>query len=227
MPGTCAVCHGWGRGRICASCIEHWDTPHPRCRGCAIDLDAARDPTGEWCRDCRADPPPFQRSVSALRYAYPWDGLVTDFKFHDGVDLAAAFAERLVASVRAARVDAVDLVVPVPLSGRRLRERGYNQAWELARRSAAALRLAADARLLRRPAEGAPLSRLARGDRLRRIRAAFEIAEGDRPRLQGRRVALVDDVMTTTATAREAASTLLDAGAASVQVWVLARTPRD
>jgi predicted amidophosphoribosyltransferase len=110
------------------------------------------------------------------------------------------------------------------MSARRLAERGYNQAWELARRVAAALSLPASASLLLRPVDAGPQIELGRAERQRNLRNAFMVDPRQRGTLQGRRVALVDDVMTTGATAHAAASALLRAGAA-VDVWVLARTP--
>jgi ComF family protein len=118
-------------------------------------------------------------------------------------------------------------LLPVPLAPRRLAERGYNQAWELTRRVARTLRLRADASLLLRPVETAHQAELERVQRLANLRGAFMVDPRRRDALAGRRVALVDDVMTTGATAREAARTLLRAGAASVDIWVIARTPDD
>jgi ComF family protein len=111
------------------------------------------------------------------------------------------------------------------MSARRLTERGYNQAWELARRLAAALSLPASASLLLRPADAAQQIELGRTERLRNLRNAFMVDPARRATLRGRRVALVDDVMTTGATAHAAAEALLRAGAAAVDVWILARTP--
>jgi ComF family protein len=117
------------------------------------------------------------------------------------------------------------LVLPVPLSPARLSERGYNQAWELARRVASALDLPADATLLQRPVDTAHLPGLTRAERARSLQGAFMVDPPRQGQLTGRHVALVDDVLTTGATAREACRTLLRAGARSVELWMLARTP--
>jgi ComF family protein len=119
----------------------------------------------------------------------------------------------------------VDRVVPVPLSPQRLAQRGFNQAWEVARRVASALGVPADATALLRPIDTAHQADLPREQRAVNLRGAFMVATGARAALQGRRIALVDDVMTTGATAREATAALLRGGAASVQVWTLTRTP--
>ena len=173
--------------------------------------------------------PPFTHTVCAADYGFPWDGLIGAFKFRGRPELAGLLAERLTAAVQqalqAAALPRPDVVLPVPLSPHRLAERGYDQAWELARRVARALQLPAEARLLQRPVETAQQSGLDRAARQRNLRTAFMADPARRTLLQGRRVALVDDVMTTGATVREASAVLLRAGAVAVDLWVLARTP--
>jgi ComF family protein len=177
------------------------------------------------CGTCRREPPPFEHTVCAADYGFPWDALIAEFKFHGRAELAAVLAERLQAAVRAAGAPLPRWVVPVPLAPARLAERGYNQAWELARRLGRSLGLAADPDLLWRPAEQAHQADLNRAERQRNLRSAFMTDPRRRAELHGSRVALVDDVMTTGATAREAAAALLRGGAAAVDVWVVARTP--
>jgi ComF family protein len=116
-------------------------------------------------------------------------------------------------------------VLPVPLSAERLRERGYNQAWELARRVARSLACEADATLLLRVRDTPHQLALPRERRAANVRGAF-LVEPRRVRdLRGCDVAVVDDVMTTGATGAEIARTLKQAGAHSVRLWVVARTP--
>jgi ComF family protein len=175
-------------------------------------------------------------AVCAEDYAFPWDRLIADFKFHGQPELAQPLAARLGAVV-GARLDAAAqhgapanharpaLVLPVPLSAQRLRERGYNQAWELARRLGATLGLRADAHLLQRPVDTPHQATLPRAERARNLQGAFMVDPRRRQQLAGQRLALVDDVMTTGATLRQATLELLRAGAAEVQVWAFARTP--
>jgi ComF family protein len=176
------------------------------------------------CGACLRETPPFEHTVCAADYAFPWDRLIAEFKFEGRVELAHPLAARLLAAVRVASGPLPALVLPVPLAPRRLAERGYNQAWELARRVAAPLGLVADSEVLLRPLDTAHQAELGRAERQRNLRTAFMIEPRHREQVQGRRVALVDDVMTTGATAREAALALLRAGAAAVDVWALART---
>lgn len=222
LPGQCAVCHGWGRGRLCGDCLARHAAPKPRCRRCAIALPAGQP----LCGRCLSEPPPFDRALAAVDYAPPWDGLIARHKFHEALDLSALFARRLADAVRAADVPPPDWLLPAPLAAARLRERGYNQAWEVARRLGRALGLRTDARLLQRVRDTAHQLDLPLERRAANVRDAFAVDARRAAELEGCEVALVDDVLTTGATAAEMARALRRAGAAGVQVWVLARTPR-
>jgi ComF family protein len=158
-------------------------------------------------------------------YGFPWDRLIHAFKFSGRAELAGALSGRLLQAVHRAGFVRPDLVLPVPLSARRLSQRGYNQAWELARPVARALGLPAETALLMRPLDTGQQAELDRAERLINLRTAFMVDPARRAVLRGRHVALVDDVMTTGATVHEATTTLLRAGAAAVQVWAFARTP--
>jgi ComF family protein len=173
------------------------------------------------------EPPPYAHTVCAADYVFPWDGLISAFKFHGHVELSAALAALLSQAVRNSDAPLPQRVLPVPLALPRLAERGYNQAWELARRVAKNLGLPAHAHALLRHVDTAHQIELDRSERQRNLRTAFMVDALQRHRVQGQSIALVDDVMTTGATVAEASQTLLRAGAASVQVWVLARTPED
>ncbi len=125
-----------------------------------------------------------------------------------------------------ARAARPDLVLPVPLAPARLRERGYNQAWELARRVARRLAVGADPQLLLRIRDTAHQLALPPAARAGNVRGAFAVEPRRRAEIAGRRIAVVDDVMTTGSTAAELAQVLKQAGAAAVEIWVVARTPR-
>lgn len=179
----------------------------------------------EVCGRCLRHPPAFDAALAAVDYAHPWDRLVAGLKFHDALDLAAAFASLLHAAAAASSQAASELLLPVPLGGQRLRKRGYNQAWEITRQLARRCGTACDARLLLRIRETPPQLDLALEQRAANVRGAFAVEPTRRAELRGRRIVVVDDVMTTGETAGEAASTLKAAGAASVDIWVVARTP--
>lgn len=218
VPSLCAVCCGWGPSRVCPDCLARFAAPVPRCCRCAL-----RVPEGtRTCGACLVAPSPLDGATAAVDYAFPWDQLLLAFKFHAALDLAPALAERLRAAAQSPGQSPPDLVLPVPQSPDRLRERGFNQAWELARR----LGLAADPHTLLRVRHTPHQLALPEASRAANVRGAFAVAPSRRQRVAGRHVAVVDDVMTTGATGREVAKVLHEAGAASVRWWVVARTPR-
>lgn len=219
--GQCAVCRDWGRDSVCSACVERFASPVARCQRCGLRT-ATRVPA---CGACLADPPPFDACVVALDYAFPWDRLIADFKFNGRVELAATLARRMLQAIRHDGRPPPAWVLPVPLAPQRLAERGYNQAWELARRLARALGCRADAQWLLRPLSGPHQAELNLAQRQRNMRGAYLLNPSRRWSLHGQHVALVDDVMTSGATLREAAATLRRAGAARVDAWALARTP--
>jgi ComF family protein len=177
------------------------------------------------CGECVLAPPPFASALTAVDYAYPWDRLINDFKFNDALDLADVLARLLIDAHARRSQPAPDLMLAVPLSNGRLRERGYNQSWELARRVARQLNCRADDTLLLRITDTPHQLALPREVRARNVLGAFAVEPTRRIDLRGRSVTLVDDVMTTRATAGEVTRTLLAAGAAAVHLWVVARTP--
>ena len=221
--GACRLCALPSRAPLCSACQcerpARW-----RCPRCALALSGP----GAACGSCALRLPAFAGALAWSDYAPPWDRLVAQIKFGDDPALARWLGMLLGQCLRAERPGWAPArwVLPVPLSPGRLRRRGYNQAWELARRVARALKLSADASLLLRHGGAAHQADLGRAERQRNLRSAFMVEPRRRGELQGRRVALVDDVMTTGATAREAAAVLRRAGAAAVDVWVLARTPQ-
>lgn len=222
-PNHCAVCRDATRGpgqRVCAPCIACFAPAEARCRRCALPLAS---PTGV-CGRCLREPPPWTHAVAACDYDHPWDGLIGDLKFRDALDLCDPLA-RLLAARLGDDAGGVDALVPMPLSSARLAERGYNQTALLARSLGSLLGLPVRDGWLLRIAETAQQTALPRERRLANVRGAFAVEPLALARVRGRRIALLDDVMTTGATLSEAARALSDAGAAQVQVWVIARTP--
>jgi ComF family protein len=225
LPGDCRVCRQWGAGTLCAACTQRFAPLRHRCPRCALSLPQAAA-AAPACAACLGDPPAWRRAVCAQDYDFPWSGLIADFKFRGDVGLAGLLAQRLACAVLASPgARDVDVVLPVPLSPQRLLERGFNQAWELTRRLGARLHLPIAADLLQRPMDTAHQVDLSLQDRARNLRGAFMATPQRQAAIAGRRLALVDDVMTTGATLRSATHTLLQAGAASVDVWAVARTP--
>ncbi|MBV8604012.1 MAG: ComF family protein [Pelomonas sp.] len=225
-PGQCTVCRAWSERAVCADCLQRYARPQPRCWTCALPLPAsAMGHVEARCGACLHTPPPLDRCIAALDYAFPWDGLLRRFKFEQALELRGALADRLDQALSAARTPLPDVLLAVPLSRDRLRERGYNQSLELARVLGRRLGLRAPSRWLLRVRETAPQSALDLAARRGNVKGAFAVEPHHLDRIAGRHIALVDDVMTTGTTLMELARVLRQAGAARVQAWVVARTP--
>lgn len=224
--GQCAVCRAWSHQTICGSCLALYARPQPRCWTCAarLPLELADRPRLQ-CGRCLREAPPLDRTVAALDYGFPWDGLLQHFKYHQALDLRESLLERLNAALDAAEVDAPDWLLPVPMSNERLRERGYNQSHELARALARRRGLRCEPELLLRVRHNERQAGLKLEQRVANVRGVFAVDPLQAARLRGTSVALLDDVMTSGATLFELAGVLLHAGVMSVQAWVVARTP--
>jgi len=205
--GSCFLCRGAARGVLCGDCdAELPRLAPPRCPRCAL-----ASPRGEPCGRCLAEPPPYDATVAALAYAFPADVLIQALKFRGELALAPFLGALLFRNRTSA-----DVIVPVPMSNQGLRERGYNQAVEIARAAGRPIELG----LCTKQRDTAQQTGLPWSERRRNVRGAFSCTR----RLDGKSVAVVDDVMTTGATLAEIATTLKAAGAAHVENWVVART---
>jgi ComF family protein len=171
---------------------------------------------GEVCAACRRGKPAFDASHAALRYDYPLNKLLAAAKYQAQFDVCAYLGRRLAKSLTKADVD---VIVSIPLHPQRLAERGYNHAFEIAKALSQTTQLPLHAELLSRSRHTAQQITLQGKLRRKNMRDAFLASV----QVQGLRVALVDDVMTTGATLHEAAQALKWAGARSVQCWVVAR----
>lgn len=214
--GSCYLCRGAApvESLLCAGC----DADLPRLETPACPRCALASPAGEVCGRCLAHPPAYDASTAALHYDFPADALVHALKYRGELALAPLLARVLAKKV--ARGEAAGVLVPVPLSARRLAQRGYNQAAEIARPLAALLGIALAPQLCERVRDTPAQSGLPWSARARNVRGAFRC----RGALDGVVVAVLDDVMTTGATLDEIARACKHAGAARVVNWVVART---
>lgn len=211
----CVVCGEAGsRDRdLCAHCHHALPWQGPACQHCALPL-----PQPGTCGQCLQRPPPQTETHAVFDYAFPVDRLVPRLKFHADFAAGRVLAQCMVE--RWAALPPPEALVPVPLHRARLRQRGYDQARELARPVARALGLPLREDLLRRCRPTTAQSRLSALARARNLRDAFVVdARAPLPA----HVVLVDDVMTTGATLHAAARALQRAGVLRVDAWVCAR----
>lgn len=199
---------------FCGPCRKSLPWLTAACARCGIALPAVQPA----CGACLKRPPLFDHTRALFRYAAPIDRLVLGFKYGGRLDVGRVLGQALAAAI-AQDPTPVDAIVPVPLHRRRLRERGYNQSLELARPIARALAIPLLTHAVRRVRPTPPQTRLDYAQRRRNVRQAFAV----RADVAGKRLAIVDDVMTSGHTANALARCLKQAGATEVVVWVVAR----
>ena len=224
FPPHCASCDAAvdTAGNICTACFAQLRViADPICTCCGVPFANPVD-TG-LCAVCVDEAPPFARARSVWVYNEISAALVTRFKFTDRTAMLPRYGHEL-ARAGAELLAATDVIVPVPLHWRRLMARRYNQSALLAFALSARTGVPVDVRSLRRVRHTIPQTRLKGADRRSNVKGAFAV-RGEA--LRGKRVLLLDDVMTTGATIHACITALEKAGAREVAVLTLARTVRE
>lgn len=226
FPPSCLLCRKDCEAEtlLCPACLPATAQACTgrRCTRCALLLPALGQ---ALCGECLKQHPSFCRTVVARPYTPPWSNLILRFKDHGNL-AAGRYLSSLLAEAVSATSARADLLVPVPMHPRRLRQRGYNQSLEICRDLARLLALPMAKGLIRCTRLHDSQKTLGRHARLRNLAGCFTLKDGAGPLLEGRTVALVDDVMTTGATATVLSKLLLSGGALGVSIWALARTDR-
>ncbi len=172
--------------------------------------------SGNVCGACLDHPPRFDRATAVFAYSFPVDALVHAFKYGGNLLIARVLGHALGLAVAG---ECMDVIIPMPLSAERLRSRGFNQAHEIARRVGSVTGIPVTAALCRKVVDTQPQAALPWKERARNVRGAF-VCDAD---LNGKKVAVIDDVMTTGSTLNELARNLKRAGAVEVRGWTVAR----
>lgn len=217
IPSQCAVCGSWPAQPACEACVAQFAQPVSRCPTCARSVPAGM----VRCGRCMLEPGALDAALAAVSYAYPWSQWVVSFKFYGQTAKARTMAQLLRSTpwVEPA-LEKADCVVPMPLSPQRLAQRGFNQTLLLARELGTAK---VQAQVLLRIQDTPPQSALARKERLQSVRHAYAVDPLQQAAVQGKRIVLVDDVMTTGASIQAAAGALRQAGALHITGLVFAR----
>jgi ComF family protein len=213
LPQHCLLCGAPAAAQpLCHPCYARlpW-LPDARCPQCALPTLA-----GDVCGACLSHPPRFDAVTAAFAYDWPLSALIHHYKYAGNLVLARLLADALMTRI----ASRCDLMLPMPLAAQRLRERGFNQALEMARIISRATGIALHVDACRRVRDSAPQAALPWHERAKNIRGAF-VCDAD---FSGKRVAVIDDVLTTGATLDELARNLRAAGAIHVEGWVVART---
>jgi ComF family protein len=231
FPPLCPLCQErLGEGRrdpLCGGCWEHLDliTP-PYCRICGRPFGAFEPSSEEGgrCEECLRRRPRFEYARAAALYKETVREAIHAFKFHGKRAIAKPLGDLMaLAGEKAGLAESTDCLVPVPLHPRREVERGFNQSSLLARRLGRKWQRPVIEGALRRARTTRPQTELEAGERRKNVRGAFALRRLEL--IAGRRVLLIDDVLTTGATVSECARVLLEGGARSVGVLTLARVP--
>lgn len=214
-PPRCVLCSQGGEF-VCVACLATLPRADgARCDACWLAIEPSRE-----CRRCAERPPVLSHLRSVWRYEGDVRRLVHAFKFSGHSCLAEPLAAEMLPLIEDMGLVA-GVLVPVPLSGRRQRQRGFNQAALLARALGKHLEEPAVETLARRRFAGAQARTVSAEERRRNVEGAFEIRLPGI--VNGRHVLLIDDVATTGATLDACARVLLNAGAAAVSALTLAR----
>lgn len=233
---TCEICRQKCRGTLplCSGCRAQLPWIQHGCTSCGEPVRVRQ----RRCSRCEHQPLPFAEVIIPLRYAYPVDQWVGFYKYQSRPGMAGWLSQLLQDHIEQRWQHTPTLMSGVPMHPRKQRERGYNQSLLLARQLARAFKIPFDAQLLEKHKITSHQRTLNAASRRLNLQGAFRIKEGkrslmdrlggqpaERHQIQGQAIALVDDVVTTGATSAEIAQCLLEAGAASVSLWALAKTP--
>ena len=199
---------------LCTACLN--DLPwHPAssCPQCGLAS------SHQVCGSCLRSQPDFNATHAIYLYAYPLDAMMHGYKYGSQLNLSRTFGQLLLQKTQSNKVD---LIIPMPMHPTRLKQRGFNQALEIAKVLAKDNACKLDYKTVIRQTLTPPQASLPLKQRVKNIKGAFNIINAEH--LMGKRIAIVDDVMTTGASLNELAKTLKQAGASHVECWVIART---
>lgn len=217
LPPLCILCgdNGFAHYDLCRACYHELPRIDSNCSQCGTYFKQLR---GDLCSHCINLPPPFDRTIAPFMYSQSIAYLIKTLKFHNHYKNARLLGSLLADQVMAENAHA-DCLIPMPLHRNRYRERGFNQTIEIGRIVSKQLRIPLSLTECIRKRDTPHQVGLSASQRQMNVQDAFAMV---RP-LQGKRVAIIDDVMSTGASVRELAKVLKQAGVMRVEVWVCAR----
>lgn len=216
LPCICALCnqHSADHGAICGECRHHFRPIGTACYHCALPL-----PDGDFliCGYCTKKPPHIDQMIAAYRYEEPLRTLLHEFKFHEGLYLSSFLATLILDAIPQAAKE-TECLIPVPMHPKRLQQRGFNQAAELAKKLGRRLSRPCELTRCKKIINTASQASLNEQQRKKNLRKAFKTTP-----LPYSHVTLIDDLYTTGNTVNELAKTIKDQGVSRVDVWCVAR----
>ena len=206
---------------LCNPCLNElpWH-PASSCPQCGLSS------SGLLCGRCISSPPDFDATHAVFLYQYPIDMMMQRYKYGNMLNISYTFGQLLTekSPFGTLNISAVDLIIPMPMHPTRIKERGFNQALEIAKVLTTNCINKLDYNHVTRQTLTPPQASLPLKERVKNIKGAFKVNTEIIDKLVGKRIAIVDDVMTTGASLNELAKTLKNAGASHVECWVIART---
>lgn len=232
LPSRCSMCSGeleTANQCICDACVSELPWLDSQCQQCAVPLTS-----DTLCPDCQSTPPAYHRCISAFTYQTPIDNIILRLKndpyASEIKQLTALLAERIIHSYKQAAKAIPQLVIPMPLHWRKMAQRGFNQSQIIGNllsnyflyQHKTSIKIHSD--ICQRIGNSQAQHTLDKKQRARSVKNAFSVSAQTDHSVKGKTVAVLDDVVTTGATANAIASALLKAGAKQVDIWCLART---
>lgn len=221
---SCLLCKSADGGdiAICNDCVK--DLPwhiQPHCPQCGL-----LSFNSQLCGHCLKSAPDFDATHALFTYVYPLDALLQRYKYGSMLNFSHSFADLMSEDLLLSNTKAkdIDLIIPMPMHPQRLQERGFNQALEIAKLVSNKLEVPLDYKSCLRNKLTPPQASLPLKERVKSIHGVFSIKKSHAHNLQGLKIALIDDVMTSGASLNELAKTIKKAGASHVECWVIART---
>lgn len=217
LPAICALCDHYHTGRlaVCRACITLFMPLGAACQYCAHPLPDARLLI---CGHCCKQQPIIDRTLTAYRFEEPLRTLMHEFKYHEGLYLLT-FLSMLMQQALPTEGYTTECLIPVPMHPKRIRQRGFNQAAELAKHLSQALKVPYDLSHCHKHVNTPPQAGLNQVARYRNLKGAFRVTP-----MSYQHVTLIDDLLTTGSTAKELADTLKQQGVRRVDLWCCART---
>lgn len=221
IQNTCPLCSTPSPKFICKTCSEMLPTITHQCYQCGLPLSSNEtNATTLRCGQCLQSPPHFDVCISPFHYALPINQFITQLKFRQQLHYANILSELLISKIEQHSENLPECIIPVPLHRTRLRQRGFNQAIEIARPIAKKYGIRLDTSSCTRVISTPPQMEQNKKTRQKNIRNAFEVSS----EFHSKHIAIVDDVMTTGHTLNELSRVLRNQGVTRIQIWAVARS---
>lgn len=221
---TCLLCLTSTDRNLCQSCIEHLPFNYSACPRCALPFNTRLINSIELCGECLTQPPAFHSSISPFIYQPPIKQWLHQFKYRGDFADGERLVKQLIIAANNSQHAKPDFLIPVPMHWRKRFVRGFNQTDWLARRLSISLNIPI-LNALTRNAGHTPQSQSNKSQR-QSLHGVYRLKSSTTEKINNKRIALVDDVVTTGATSRAISTLLIAAKPKRIEIWSLARTAK-